>query len=192
MSLPPPARDRKPQGRLFAVVGPSGVGKDTLMEGARARRPDLHLVRRVITRPETAGGERFEGVTPEAFAARKAAGDFALDWSAHGLRYGIPRAELAPLAAGRDVLFNGSRAALAPARERFPALRVILLTAPPEVLAERLAARGREGRAEIEARLRRASFELPPGIEAREVVNDAEPEQGIARLLAAIGAEPQS
>lgn len=38
-------------GRLFAVVGPSGAGKDTLIAAALAARPDLAIVRRVITRP---------------------------------------------------------------------------------------------------------------------------------------------
>ena len=41
-------------GRLFAVVGPSGVGKDPLLAGAVACDPSLHWVRRGITRPESA------------------------------------------------------------------------------------------------------------------------------------------
>ena len=75
---------------IFAVVGPSGAGKDTLIRGALAARPDLRLVRRVITRPTDAGGEAFEGVTEQAFQQRSAMGDFAREWQAHGLRYGIP------------------------------------------------------------------------------------------------------
>ena len=78
---------------IFAVVGPSGAGKDTLIQGALAARPDLRLVRRVITRPTDAGGEDFEGVTEDDFAARRRAGDFALHWQAHGLSYGIPKAQ---------------------------------------------------------------------------------------------------
>ena len=41
-------------GRLFAIVGPSGAGKDTLIQGALAARPGLSVVRRVITRPTSA------------------------------------------------------------------------------------------------------------------------------------------
>ena len=63
---------------VFAIVGPSGAGKDTLLAGALAARPDLVLVRRVITRPTEAGGEDFDGVTEAVFAQRLAAGDFAL------------------------------------------------------------------------------------------------------------------
>ncbi|MCA1777207.1 MAG: phosphonate metabolism protein/1,5-bisphosphokinase (PRPP-forming) PhnN, partial [Loktanella sp.] len=140
-------------GRLFAVVGPSGAGKDTLIAAACRARPALVRARRVITRPAAAGGEDFEGVSAAEFARRRAAGDFAIDWRAHGLCYAIPAVIDADLAAGRDVAFNGSRAALAQAVARYPALRVLLVTAPAGVLARRLAARGREDAGRIAARL---------------------------------------
>jgi ribose 1,5-bisphosphokinase len=169
--------------RVFAIVGPSGAGKDTLILGALRARPDLRLVRRVITRPAEAGGEDFEGVSTAEFAARKAAGDFALDWQAHGLCYGIPRAQVQ--GAG-DVIFNGSRAALAAAHRVFPGLAVILVTAPDAVLARRLADRGREDEADIRARLARAAFALPTGMAATTVLNDGTPAEGVQRLLAAL------
>jgi phosphonate metabolism protein PhnN/1,5-bisphosphokinase (PRPP-forming) len=168
---------------IFAVVGPSGAGKDTLLAGALALRPDLRLVRRVITRPEQPGGEPYEGVSEAEFDARLAAGAFVLHWQAHGLRYGLPAAAFA--GAG-DVIFNGSRAALGAARAVWPDLRVIVITAPAEVLATRLAARGRETAADILARLDRAAFALPEGVGATVVLNDATPEVGVARLLAAL------
>lgn len=168
---------------IFAVVGPSGAGKDTLLSGALACRPDLHLVRRVITRPSEAGGEDFEGVTDAEFQTRLAQGAFALTWDAHGLRYGIPHDQITR---PNDVVFNGSRAALPQAVRVFPNLRVILVTAPDAVLAARLAARGRESVGDIAARLSRATFTLPHGIAATTVVNDASPIEGIARLLAAL------
>lgn len=168
---------------IFVVVGPSGAGKDTLIAGARRVRPDLRVVRRVITRPEAAGGEDFEGVNEAEFARRQAAGEFALDWSAHGLRYGIPRAALT---GPGDVIFNGSRVALRSAQDLLPGLRVIVVTAPVPVLAARLAARGRESASDIAARLNRAEFALPSGVAAIEVVNDGDADLGIARFLAAL------
>jgi ribose 1,5-bisphosphokinase len=122
-------------------------------------------------------------VSEAGFAARKAAGEFALDWQAHGLCYGIPRAQVQ---GPGDVIFNGSRAALPAARQVFADLQVVLVTAPDAVLAARLAARGRETEADIRTRLARASFALPEGILARTVVNDGSAEQGIQRLLAAL------
>ncbi len=175
-------------GRLFLVVGPSGAGKDTLLSGAVAADPRLHWARRVITRPETPGGEPFEGVSAAEFASRLTRGDFALHWQAHGLCYGVPETELLPLVQGRDVVLNGSRAGLAQAMAAFPGLSVVLITAPVAVLAERLAQRGRESRADIAARLNRVNFDLPQGCPVIEVANDASPETGVARLLQALRA----
>lgn len=176
-------------GRLFAVVGPSGAGKDTLIAAARAARPDLYVARRCITRPEEAGGEPFEGVTPEDFAARKAAGRFALDWQAHGLSYAIPAEIDRALAEGRDVIFNGSRAMLGPAWEQYPNLAVIHVTAAIPVLAARLAARGRESRDDIARRLARASYEIPYGVPVRVVENNGTLARAVAAFLAALQPE---
>lgn len=173
-------------GRVFAVVGPSGAGKDTLIAAAHSLRPTLHVVRRVITRPTEAGGEPFEGVAPEDFARREAEGAFCLTWVAHGLRYGIPASALVAVGQGRDVVFNGSRAMLAEAWDAFPNLTVILVTAPIQVLAERLAARGRESTADIAARLARARYEVPPGIPVRVVENAGALPDAVASFLAAL------
>lgn len=171
-------------GRLFVVLGPSGAGKDTLIAGAAAARPDLVWARRVITRPEAAGGEPFESATRGAFERRRRAGEFAVWWEAHGLLYGVPITIRAALDEGRDVVFNGSRGALGQARLVFPRLQAILVTAPKRVLAARLAARGREDSASIEARMARAAWPAPKG--ARVVRNGGSVETGVAALLEAL------
>lgn len=173
-------------GRLFAIVGPSGAGKDTILAAAKLARPDLHIARRVITRPESAGGEPFEGVSEAEFEHRVEEGLFALDWRAHGLRYGIPATIDRAIAEGRDVLFNGSRAMLGLAWEKFPGLGVIHVTASVPVLADRLAARGRESRADIAQRLARAHYDIPYGLPIRVVENNGALEDAVAAFLAAL------
>ena len=172
---------------LIAVVGPSGAGKDTLMAGARAalaQDPRFRFVRRAITRPAEAGSEDHEALSEADFAARRAAGGFALSWGAHGLRYGIPRDIEEDIAARRVVIANLSRAVLPEASARYR-LRVLNITAPMEVLAARLAARGRERTADIAARLAR-DVVLPDGLDVERVMNDTDVAEGVARVHAAL------
>lgn len=171
---------------IFAIVGPSGVGKDTLMEAVAARLPEVHLVRRVITRPAAAGGENFEGVSEAEFARRLARGDFALHWQAHGLSYGIPATVRDRLAAGETILFNGSRAMLAEAARVFPELTVVHVAALREVLAQRLRERGRETAQEIEKRLDRARMPLPEGLNTIEIDNSGALDEAVAALVRAV------
>lgn len=173
-------------GRLFAVVGPSGAGKDTLIDAALKARPDLVKARRVITRPEAQGGEDFERVSGEEFETRRAAGEFALHWQAHGLRYGIPKTIDGGLSAGRGVIFNGSRAVLLWAQALYPSLSVLLVTAPVPVLARRLAGRGRETREQIETRLTRADYDIPPGLPVQRINNDGPLDQAVEDFLAVL------
>jgi ribose 1,5-bisphosphokinase len=173
-------------GLLVAVVGPSGVGKDSVIAGMVAARPDLVPVRRAITRPPS-GTEPFESVSPEAFAARAAAGGFCLTWEAHGLSYGVPMAELEAVRAGALRVANLSRKHLVRAAETFPALRVLSLTARPATLAARLAGRGRETEDEIAARLARRAA-LPEGLDVVEIANDGPLGATVAQALAALPA----
>jgi ribose 1,5-bisphosphokinase len=173
-------------GRLIAVVGPSGAGKDSVITGLLAAEPRLAVIRRAITRAPEAGGEVFDPLTPESFAARRQAGDFALAWGAHGLFYGIPSAALAPLAAGQDLLANLSRSALTEAQALVPRLTVLHVTASPATLAARLAARGRESATGIGARLARRADPLPAGLEVVTVDNDGPLAQTVAMALAGL------
>ncbi|MBR2573678.1 MAG: phosphonate metabolism protein/1,5-bisphosphokinase (PRPP-forming) PhnN [Loktanella sp.] len=170
-------------GRFIAIVGASGVGKDSVMAALAASDPRLRLVRRVITRPGDAGGEDFDGVTADVFHARAAQGDFALHWPAHGLHYAIPATVLDDLAAGRDMLANLSRAALPAAKAQFDPFMVIQLTARRDVLAARLAARGREAADDIARRLDRADHALPAGIEAVTIDNSGDLDTTVRAVL---------
>jgi ribose 1,5-bisphosphokinase len=145
-------------GTLVLVVGPSGAGKDSLIAYARGRlgdRSDVAFARRIVTRPADAAVEDHDTISAEAFAARAAEGAFALHWEAHGLAYGLPRAIDAAIGAGGVVIANVSRAVIDDARRRYARVVVAKVAAPRPVLAARLALRGRESAAAIEARLAR-------------------------------------
>jgi len=146
-------------GRLIYLIGPSGSGKDSLLDAAREAlsQRGCRVVRRVITRSAEAVGEAAQAVGVEQFLTMQAQGDFALSWQANGLYYGIPVDIDEWLAQGHDVLINGSRGHLPQARQRYPDLLTVLLTVNDSTLRERLLARGRESVADIEARLQRNS-----------------------------------
>lgn len=148
------------RGVLVLVVGPSGVGKDTLLDGARdrlGRDPRFHFPRRDITRPATESGEQHQPVSYGEFQAKRRSQDYALSWEAHGFGYGIPAGISNHLNDGTAVVANVSRGIIDEARCRFPPLRVISVVAPRDILRTRLTARSRESDLEIEARLGRAT-----------------------------------
>ena len=120
------------------------------------------------------------------FMGMQAAGEFALSWQAHGLRYGIPASVDGDLALGRDLLVNLSRSVLEAAQARFGTMPVLLLTASPAVLRARLTARGREDGREIDARLARAGFALPGGINAIHIDNSGPIADTVQRALRAL------
>ncbi len=168
-------------GRLIAVVGPSGVGKDSVMAGLCDSIPALHLVRRVITRAPGLGGEIYDAVTVAQFEALIADRAFAIHWGAHGLLYGIPFTVNDQLGKGTDCLVNLSRQVLGQASRIFPRLTVLNITAQPDTLARRLAGRGRETEAEIANRLAQADKPLPPDIEVFHLSNDGPLSATVAR-----------
>lgn len=171
------------QGRLIAVVGPSGVGKDSVMRGIHDVMPDIHLVRRVITRVPDLGGEDYDAVSVSEFQDMAANGAFAVHWGAHGLYYGIPQNVRYQLNKGTHCLANFSRKALLAGADAFPGLLVLNITAPPETLAQRLAARGREAEEDIAARLAQAAKPLPTGLDVIHLCNDGPLAQTVARAV---------
>ncbi len=177
------------KGVLFLVVGPSGSGKDTLLDGARAQlggNPNFVFCRRVITRPAEAGGEAHEPVSETEFEARLNDGHLFIAWQAHGLHYGIPNSIRNDLDAGRHVLVNVSRTVIDEMSRRHADLRVIEVKAPIAILAKRLAARGRESESDIAARLSRKTNAIATNVEVLTVENDGTPDEGIKRFVDAI------
>ncbi|MAY61124.1 MAG: phosphonate metabolism protein/1,5-bisphosphokinase (PRPP-forming) PhnN [Rhizobiales bacterium] len=150
-------------GGLIVILGPSGAGKDSILAYARERlteRDDIHFVRRAITRPPHDMSEDFLPMTEAAFDTALAAGRYCFHWRANGLRYGLPQSMLGFVEDGGLAVVNGSRAAHPAMCELFPSLRSVLVRVDGSVLRERLRSRGREDKAEIEARIARAETYL--------------------------------
>lgn len=177
------------RGTLFLVVGPSGAGKDTLLEGAQAALASdarYVFVQRAVTRPVGSGGENHSAMTSEEFEAARENGAFLLSWSAHGLDYGVPATYAEDLSAGLNVVANVSRSAIEDAKSKADPVVVIVVTAPAEILAKRLAKRGREDEKDIADRLKRQGAAVPQGIPTIEINTDCAVEESIRRFVGAL------
>lgn len=174
-------------GRLVYVVGPSGSGKDSVLEYARTRLPagsGIIFARRFITRDPEPNGEQHIPLSPSGFERMLAHGGFALHWEANGLRYGIGREICLWMDIDFHVAVNGSREYLPAVLQCFPDALVVHITAPLETIRQRLIGRGRESEAEVEARLdRAAALAVPQGNQVWTIVNDSTLEQAGEQLL---------
>jgi ribose 1,5-bisphosphokinase len=179
--------DRAPRigpGALVVVVGPSGAGKDTLIALARAQCADdarIVFPRRIVTRPPSAA-EDHDSATPAQFDAAIGQGAYAFWWEAHGLKYALPAAIDTELRAGKTVACNVSRAVIRRLRARYARLKVVVVTAPKDVLLARLAARGREHGGDMAERLDRAEAAVDDFRPDIVIENIGDPQDGADRL----------
>jgi len=176
-------------GRLVLIVGPSGVGKDTLIAYCRSRLSDddgVVFPRRTITRTAGDGSEDHNSVSETEFRQHADSGAFAFHWPAHGLQYGVPASIDAHIAAGRTVVVNVSRSVVDDVRERYRRVIVVSVNADREVVAGRLLERGRETAADIDRRLERGGAIAVEGPEVVELDNSGSIEtagEALLRLL---------
>jgi len=186
--LPSYTPDAIGPGRLILVVGPSGAGKDTLLGFAKAACvEDANVIfpRRVVTR-ESSSSEDNVALSADAFRQALARGDFAMHWEAHGHCYGLPRAIDDDIRARRSVVVNVSRTVIEAARRAYANVVVIAITAPPEVLAERIKMRARSSDGNSEPRLSRTVDAAAPDV---TILNVGRPEDHARRLVRAIKGE---
>ncbi len=169
------------------VVGPSGAGKDTLLNMARAvcaRERRIVFPRRIVTRAASPSEDNQE-LDGDSFRNAQEQGEFAVHWEAHGLWYALPRGIDDDIRSGRTVVANVSRTVVDAMRRTYNDVVVVEISAPPEVLAERLAMRARDSDGAIEFRLGR---NVDPASTAPDVtiVNVGEPATHAQRLVWAI------
>jgi len=175
-------------GALVVVVGPSGAGKDTLIGLAHtlcADDPRILFPLRIVTRQPSAA-EHHDSIAPVAFDDAIGQGAFAFWWEAHGLKYALPATIDAQITRGHTVVCNVSRGILSAVRSRYAHVTVVLVTAPQEVLAARLGARGREGGGAVTERIARAAPDIEDLAPDVVIENIGDPHDGAQHLAAVL------
>ena len=152
---------------LVIISGPSGVGKDTIIDALRQRdrAPDYHYVVTCTTRAQRPGevdGVDYIFLDRETFAAQRAAGAFLEASEVHENWYGTPRDQVrAALVAGRDVILKIDVQGAAIVKGKVPGALLIFIVPPSlEDLFQRLRSRATETADELEVRQRNAAIEL--------------------------------
>lgn len=180
-------------GTLIYVIGPSGCGKDSLMNYARSHCPggEAAFAHRYITRSADAGGENHVALLPDEYQGRLERGLFALAWDSHGCRYGVGSEIDQWMETGMNVVVNGSRAYLPEAARRYPAMLPVLVSLDLSILRQRLILRGRETMDEIEARLDRAGAYSVSHPALVSLDNSGELSEGGRKLLELVRRRPE-
>jgi guanylate kinase len=152
-------------GLLFVVSGPSGAGKDTLVEALRENRPTLHYSVSATTRPprtEERDGEQYFFVSQAEFERMREEGEL-LEWREYnGNLYGTPRDYIGrSLTEGYDVIIKPEVNGALAIKASYPdAVLIFLVPDRFSNLRERLLARRTETNEEIARRLEIAQQEM--------------------------------
>ena len=170
--------DTRPAARLTVLSGPSGVGKDSVIELIRARSPWVKLSTSVTTRKMRdyeVDGVHYHFVSRSEFQ-RLVDGGQLLEWAEFaGNLYGTPRGQVEGwISQGRPVLLKIDLQGARQVRASMPEAQLVFL-APPSVeeLKRRLIGRGTDDEETIRRRLAHADEELAAEKEFdRTVVND--------------------
>lgn len=173
--------------KLFYLIGPSGVGKDSLLRAIKteASLGGIRVARRYITRASHPDHENHIELSEAEFEMRLQAQQFLFAWRSHGYRYAIGREVLNWLESGDDVVVNGSRAYLGTAREVWPALVPVWMTVDERILRERMLARKRETPGQIEERIAsNREFNALMGESDAVINNDSSLEDALDQFIA--------
>ena len=168
-----------PGAQLVIISGPSGVGKDTIIDAlaARPRTPGYHYVVTCTTRGprnDEKQDEDYHFLTDEQFQRLREAGELLEANEVHGHWYGTPRREVADaLAEGHDVILKIDVQGAKVVKGRVPdALLVFIVPPSLEALFQRLRSRATETADELELRQRNAAIELARAGDYDQVVTN--------------------
>ena len=192
-----PERTRPVKSRLTVLSGPSGVGKDAVIEAIRARAPWIWLSVSMTTRKKRdyeVDHKHYHFVTRAQFEREIQFGNL-LEWAEFaGNLYGTPRSAVeSHLTLGVPVLLKIDLQGARQVREAMPEAQLVFL-APPSVeeLKRRLIGRGTEDEATIRRRMEHADEELAAEREFDvRVVNDSI-ERAADELVGLLGSHPIS
>lgn len=119
---------------LVVISGPSGVGKDAVLERLRATHPELFFAVTATTRPKRSGetdGLDYIFVTPNQFQQLKMRGELLEHAEVYGNFYGVPKGPLRKaITEGKDAVVKVDVQGAATIKAMAPDAFLIFIAAP--------------------------------------------------------------
>ncbi|CCF83862.1 guanylate kinase [Nitrolancea hollandica] len=183
--------------RLIVISGPSGVGKDTIIEQMRLAHPEYAFIVTATTRPRRPGeidGVHYYFMSPEEFRDLQARNEFLESAEVYGNFYGVPRGRIRKaLANGKNVVVKVDVQGAASIRKIVPTGGVFIFLVPPSMaeLIHRLRSRKTDEPEVLMERIATASRELERAREFDYVVfnENGSVDKALAAIDAIIAAE---
>jgi guanylate kinase len=176
------------RGLLVVISGPSGVGKDTIIERLLELDPNVSYSVSYTTRaprPGEVDGVNYSFVSRERFEELVAQGHFLEHASYDGNLYGTPAAPVeATRAAGQDIVLKIEVQGALQVRRRAPDA-IFIFIAPPtnEELARRQELRSSETRQDMTERRRIAEKEMTYARDYDHVVVNDDLDRAVAEVM---------
>jgi guanylate kinase len=186
---------------LVVISGPSGVGKDALLEVLKSRGRPYHFAITATTRPKRGvevDSREYYFVEPDRFEEMAATGELLEHALVYGHHYGVPRGPIREaLAGGRDVLMRTDVQGAATIKGAVPqAVTIFLAPASLADLEKRLRRRATDSPETVRLRLDIARREMDAAGHFDHVVVNAERRlqeaaDEVERIIAAERARPE-
>lgn len=178
---------------LVVLTGPSGAGKDSILNALR-NNPRYHITVTATTRAPREGethGVDYYFVTREEFEAMVRDGELLEHAMVYGQEKGVPKAPVREaMAAGKDVVMRTDIQGARYIRSAVPGAITIFVTAPsPEELERRLTERATDTPEQLAVRLRTATEEMDAAEEFDYVVVNDDLDRAVAEVEAILERE---
>lgn len=182
-------------GPLLAVItGPSGVGKDTILQRLQDLGRPYHFAITATTRPprsEETDGVDYYFVSDDRYDEMVQRSEFLENATVYAYRYGVPKPPIREaLAQGRDVLMRTDVQGARYISSHYPGVVTIFVKPPsPDELEWRLRSRDTDGPDQLDLRLRTAREELAAAGEFDHTVVNDDLDACVGRVEAILSAE---